>query len=163
MDYMRNTKALIFDIRHNAGGGVTKAAGRFVTNEKKIPMYDKYGYADTMRIVPQGSYIYINPVVILINGCSVSAAEYISSVLQPLDNIILAGDTTAGMGGEDFQTELSSGKKVTTARSYSLYKNNLIQWNGIPPDTLIQNTEAEVRQNTDRQLEFALKYLRSKI
>lgn len=159
LDYMENTNALLLDVRHNTGGDFYKVAGRFVSSPKNVIFYDKNGQIEEEIINPRGKFIYSNPVVILINGCSVSGAEFIAAGLQPLENITLIGDTTAGLGGSDIAITLTSGKWVSTTRLYSYYYGRLIQWAGIPPDIVIENTEEEIKQNKDRQLEYAIKYL----
>ncbi|MGD2034192.1 MAG: S41 family peptidase [Bacteroidales bacterium] len=159
LDYLRNTDALILDLRHNSGGEITRIAERFVTSTIRIIYYDKYGDSEEEIINPRGTFIYTKPVVILINGCSVSGAEFLAAHLQPLPNVTLVGDTTAGLGGSDTEITLSSGKWLSTTRVYSYYYDRLIQWNGVPPDILVRNTEEEIRRNRDNQLEFALDYL----
>lgn len=146
-------------MRHNSGGDYYKIAGCFVTSPKNLIYIGNEG--DTLKetIKPNIPFIYTKPIVILINGCSVSGGEHIAAELQPLKNVTLVGDTTAGLGGSTDDIILSSGKWLATTRFYSRYYGKLIQWNGVPPDILIQNTEDEIRQNIDNQLEFALDYL----
>jgi C-terminal processing protease CtpA/Prc len=159
--YLKNTDALLLDVRHNTGGDFYKVAGRFVSSQRKVVFYDKDGQIEEKLINPRGAFIYTEPMVILINGCSVSGAEFIAASLQPLENVTLIGDTTAGLGGSDIAITLTSGKWVSTTRLYSYYYDQLIQWTGIPPDIVIENTEQEIRQNADSQLEFAIEYLKN--
>ena len=159
LSFLKNTKALILDVRHNTGGDFYKVAGRFVSSEREVVFYNKLNKIEKEYIRPRGAFIYTQPIVILINGCSVSGAEFIAANLQPLPNVTLVGDTTAGLGGSDTETNLSSGKWVSTTRLKSFYYGNLIQWNGIPPDILVENTEQEIKIDIDSQLAYAIRYL----
>jgi len=162
LEYFRFTKGLIIDVRQNSGGyseQVYFVTSRFITSNLIEVWYDKDGDPTEQIIYPRGS-IYQKPVVILINGQSISGGEDFPALMQPLPNVTIVGDTTAGMGGITKDFTLSSGKRITTTYKYNLFNGKLIQWNGVPPDILVEQTKGDIDNGRDKQLEYAIELLK---
>jgi len=85
--------------------------------------------------------------------------------------VTVAGGTTGGGGvasssnppsakGEFY---LPSGKMIYVGTGYfERYDGQVFEWNGIPPDILVTNTEEEINAGIDRQLEFAIQSVKKK-
>jgi hypothetical protein len=162
MEYFRYTKGLIIDVRQNSGGyseQVYFITSRFIDSNIVEVWYDKNGDPTEQIIYPRGS-TYQKPIVILINGQSISGGEDFPALMQALPNVTLIGDTTAGLGGLTIDFTLSSGKRMTTTQKYNLFRGKLIQWNGVPPDILVTQTKEDIKKEIDRQLEYAIELLR---
>ena len=118
---------------------------------------------------PQGPFIYTNPVVVLINGVVLSAGETASEMLKYLPNVTAIGDTTAGGGGAASSTsvatmghfDLPSGIMINIPTGYGLrYDGQHIEWLGVPPDIRVEQTKEDVQSGTDKQLEYAIDFLK---
>jgi C-terminal processing protease CtpA/Prc len=79
------------------------------------------------------------------------------------------GDTTGGGGGagsnhstttvSDFI--LPSGKMVSTPTGYfERYDGQPIEWLGVLPDIRVAQTAEDIRQGRDKQLEYAIEFLK---
>ncbi len=173
MGFVGGTDGLIIDVRNNTGGDHDKVGavvGEFIDSEMAWPMAF---YADGVRfeaweaIQPNGSgRLYTNPVVVLINGASLSSGELFPEVLKQLPNVTVVGDTTAGAGCNDrgeFRGDrhLPSGKMIHIPTG-CICRYDGIPWEivGVPPDIRVVQTQQDVAEGVDRQLEFALELLR---
>lgn len=170
---VRNTGGLIIDIRQKKGGNtlnVDAVVSRFITAPLQWPEFVFLGETSpTTPVQPTGSFTYSNPVVVLINGSTFSAGEICTEMLKQCPQVTAVGDTTGGGGGagsgsvdtwrSDFV--LPSGKLISTPTGYvARYDGQMIEWLGVPPDVRIVNTEAEINNGVDRQLEYAIDLLR---
>jgi hypothetical protein len=170
LNYVKDTKALILDIRHNNGGTdqhVETIVNRFITSTLEKPK----GYLLGKLILstpfkPQGPFPYINPVIVLINGVCASAGEYLPEVMKQISTVIIVGDTTTGASAGatlevPAQYELPSGKKVFIGTlDLRRYDGLPWEWIGVAPDILIEQTKEDLASGKDKQLEFAIKMLR---
>jgi hypothetical protein len=162
LNYFSNTKGLIFDLRHNNGGNVSmilKLVRRFVNEEMVYYIYSKNAKPIENHIIPN-SITYTKPVVILINGCSTSAGEDTPAFLEQLSNVTLIGDSTVGVDGNIDDYNLPSGKVLTTINEYQLCRGKHFQCIGVTPDILIPQTEKDIKQGRDKQLEYAIDFLK---
>ena len=162
LQYFSESHGLIIDIRNNGGGyGSTfyYMLSKFLRTPINDTAYFKAGIK-TYTLNPDNSNQYLKPVVILINGTSVSAAEMFPNLMKYEKNITLIGDTTAGLGGNTYLFELPSGKEIQIIdRYYKTYYDEIIEWNGVKPDIRVEQTESDSRNGVDHQLEYAIVYL----
>jgi hypothetical protein len=162
LEYFRDTIGLIVDVRQNSGGyseQVYFVTSRFISTSIAEVWYDKDG-DQTEEIIHPRAWTYQKPVVILMNGQSISGGEDFPALLQALPHVTLVGDTTAGMGGLTEDYNLSSGKRMTTTYKYNMFNGRLIQWNGVPPDILVEQTKEDIDNGRDKQLECAIELLK---
>jgi len=112
-------------------------------------------------IYPTGTFQYIKPIALLINGKSFSTAEHMVNVCKMIDHITLIGDTTKGGGGipDELYVMPSGFSFRVPTRKVIRYDGEEVEWNGIPPDILIQQTKDDISKNNDKQLEYAIDYL----
>jgi hypothetical protein len=163
--YLSSTKGLIFDVRNNGGGTLFIAnfiVSRFSSASIKYSAYWPDGTPNwTGTIMPGGNYAYHKPVVVLINGASFSAAEVLPELMKQILTVTTVGDTTGGGGGSIDVFYLPSGKRIKIPTAYfRRFNGDMIEWNGVPPDILVPQTEADIKQGRDKQLEFAIARLK---
>jgi hypothetical protein len=172
LDDMKGTMGLIIDIRQKQGGSyqnVEAVVTRFMSEPMERPRLFLLGeYIEIPPFEPSGSYAYTNPVVVLVNGSTFSAGELTTEILKQLPQVTVVGDTTGGGGVASSngrpehvgEYRLPSGRIVYIGTGYfERYDGNVIEWNGVPPDILIEQTGEDTDKGVDRQLEFALKWI----
>jgi hypothetical protein len=173
LNYMKSTKGLIIDIRQKRGGDyqtVLSIIRRLITSPLDPPKLYLLGkLIEQSPLEPQGSYIYTNPIVVLINGSTFSAGEVTTEILKQLPNVTTVGDTTGG-GGVTSSSDppeavgayrLPSGRVIYIGTGYiERYDGQPIEWNGIPPDIRVVQTESDIRNGRDKQLEYAINILK---
>ncbi|MBN2350016.1 MAG: hypothetical protein JXJ22_14345 [Bacteroidales bacterium] len=162
LNYFSDSKGLIIDVRNNPGGYNSTyhyILARFIKNQIVDTMFYKEE-KQVYTINPYYSNLYLKPIVVLINGTSSSAAEKFPSLMKFESNVTLIGDTTAGLGGGTYQFDLPSGKKIKIiSLYYKNFNNKMIEWNGVAPDIRVEQTEMDIKNGIDHQLEFARNYL----
>ncbi|MCB2222377.1 MAG: hypothetical protein KQI35_18480 [Bacteroidetes bacterium] len=174
INYLKNTKGLIIDIRQRRGGtpqNIEAVVSHFINEQLAWPKFYLLGEPIEIDPIQPRSPYYSNAVVVLINGSTFSAGEICTEVLKQLTTVTVLGDTTGGGGvassgslpdarGEYY---LPSGKMIYIGTGYfERYDGQVFEWNGIPPDILVNNTKDEIYAGIDRQLEFAIDWLLSK-
>ncbi len=168
---VQNTDGLIIDVRANEGGALdvlTAIAGRFTTTTfTGIPTFLLGEPLASPRVVPTGEFQYTKPTVVLINGTTFSAGESFTEVMKQIPSVTAIGDTTAGGGGgftpeEPGIIEMPSGRRaaIPTAE-LRRYDGMPMEWLGVPPDIRVPQTMADIENNIDKQLEFAVEFLKS--
>ena len=173
MAFVGETDGLIIDVRNNTGGDHDKVEAvvrMFIESEMAWPMaFGADGVLEEPWPAMQPDEIddtYVNPVVVLINGASLSSGELFPEVMRQLPIVTLVGDTTAGAGCNDrggFRGDrhLPSGKMIHIP-TWCITRYDGVPWEviGIEPDIRVVQTEEDVAQGTDRQLEYAIELLR---
>ncbi len=173
LEYLKNTKGLIIDVRQKRGGNysnVEAVVSRFITSPLERPDFyvlgDKW---DLPPFQPWGPFTYTNPVVVLINGSTFSAGELCTEILKQLPNVTAVGDTTGGgsAGGTsdppNARTEfyLPSGKMIDIGTvDIRRYDGLPWEWLGVPPDIRVVQTETDINKGRDKQLEHAIDILK---
>lgn len=168
LQYLRNTKGLIIDIRQKRGGSyqnITAVVQRFMTEPlERNDAYTEGVKWDLPPFMPQGPFQYTNPVVVLINGSTFSAGEFTTEILKQLPQVTAVGDTTgggsAGSGAEGIYT-LPSGKSIEIGFiDFRRYDGLPWEWLGVAPDIRVEQTEADILAGRDKQLEYAIDMLK---
>ena len=168
LDYLKNTKGLILDIRQKRGGdykNIEAVITRFLTE----PLERNDAYTMGAKWVlppfqPSGPFQYTKPVVVLINGSTFSAGEFTTEILKQLPQVTAVGDTTGGgsVGGGDASLFfLPSGKSIEIGFiDIRRYDGLPWEWLGVPPDIRVVQTEADILAGRDKQLEYAIDMLK---
>lgn len=159
LDYMKNTNGLILDVRNN-GGGSSSISDFVISRFIKQPMQETRFFPDgrtkQWMIQPGGSFTYTNRVVILVNGSSFSAAELLPELMRQLSNVTIVGSITGGGGGANNIYTLPSGKRIKMPNSYfTRLDGEMVEWNGIVPNIIVEQTEADKNNGRDKQFEAA--------
>jgi len=170
LNYVKNTNALILDIRHNNGGSfenVELVVSRFITSQLERPEYYQLGELIHLApLEPQGSFQYVQPVVVLINGVCVSSGDYFPEIMKQISTVTIVGDTTAGASaGSSAEAPaeyiLPSGKKILVGTTdLRRYDGLPWEWIGIAPDILVEQTKEDLASGRDKQLKFAINMLK---
>ncbi|MGH1388257.1 S41 family peptidase [Kordia sp.] len=129
---------LILDLRGNGGGSMKQAidlAGMFID---KGPLGIYRDQADNKTIVKDFNRgtLFTKPLVILINGESASASEFIAAALRDHNRAIIVGTKTYGKGTIQQIVPLRSEEgflRITIEKMYG-FKGNSHQAVGIEPD-----------------------------
>lgn len=173
MAFVGHTDGLIIDVRNNTGGDHDKVEA-VVRMFIDLPMAWPLAFqADGILVEPWPAMRpddvhdrYVNPVVVLMNGASLSSGELFPEVMKQLPNVTTVGDTTAGAGCNDrgeFRGDrrLPSGKLIHIP-TWCISRYDGVPWElvGIPPDIRVVQTELDVAHGIDRQLEYAIGLLR---
>ncbi|MFH1196467.1 MAG: S41 family peptidase [bacterium] len=168
LEYLKNTKGLILDIRQKRGGdykNIEAVITRFLTQPLVRNVAYTYGVKWNLPpFQPQGPFQYTNPVVVLINGSTFSAGEFTTEILKQLPNVTAVGDTTGGGsvgGGDEGLFFLPSGKSFEVGFiDIRRYDGLPWEWLGVAPDIRVEQTEADILAGKDNQLEYAIEMLK---
>ncbi|MBU3760082.1 MAG: peptidase S41, partial [Candidatus Omnitrophica bacterium] len=140
----QGVKALILDLRNDAGGLMTQAvamAERFLPAGAKIVSVSSKIDVQSKEHVATGSVrVYDYPVVILVNQFSASASEIFSAAMQDNKRATIVGVKTFGKASVQSVIPLdeSSAMKITTAR-YVSPKGRHIDGVGLVPDVVVED------------------------
>lgn len=172
LEYLKNTKGLIIDIRQKRGGtyeNVEAVVSKFLTRPLERPLFIVLGEKINLPALKPAGETYSNPVVVLINGSTFSAGELCTEIMKQLPNVTAVGDTTGGgsAGGNSYPPEavteffLPSGKMIDVGTvDLRRYDGLPWEWLGVAPDIRIVQTEADMLSGRDKQLEYAIGILK---
>ncbi len=136
-------KALVIDLRFNPGGLLDEAVnvcGKFlprgqlvVTTEGRDPDENS-----VRRAEGDGDELKGEPIVVLVNLGSASAAEIVTGCLQDLHRAVIVGEKTFGKGSVQsiFPLDDGSALKLTVAKYYTP-SHKVIHEHGITPDIFV--------------------------
>ena len=147
---------LILDLRYNGGGSMWEAmqlAGIFIDIGPVASVKGKDGKVHFLKDPNRGT-IYDGPLIVLINGASASASEFVSAVLQDYNRALIVGGTTYGKGTAqevlplDTLTVSENNNyedfvKVTVEKFYRV-NGSTTQWKGVTPDIPLPDIYSDV-------------------
>ncbi len=168
MEFIKNTQGLIIDVRNNSGGScsnVYKIVSRFINSSLELPdCYLRGELQDTLSIFPTGSFRYLNPVVVLINGACYSGGEFFAEMMKQIPTVTAVGDTTGGGSAGGRAKYLLPSGKLIHINIYDHRRYDGLPWEGIgiAPDIRVPQTKTDIKNRRDKQLEYAIELLSDK-
>lgn len=113
-------------------------------------------------VLRSGDYTYTQPVYILVNESSFSAASVFASVFKGLPNVKIVGETTDGSSGNSQVLYLkNSAIRIKVSTMLSFQRNGkTLDGNGTVPDIVIPADEAQVLKGEDSQLNKLIQIIR---
>ena len=158
MNKVKDTNALILDLRGNTGGLFQNAvfvADIFLENKNIVSVLGRGGHKSLYKTHSK-SYVYKKPMAVLVE--SASASEIVSGALKDNDRAIIVGTKTFGKGlvQKVFLMPNSTGMNLTIAR-YLTPDDIDINKKGITPDYLVQITNEDRITNNDTGSSTSLK------
>jgi carboxyl-terminal processing protease len=173
LEELKDTKALIIDIRRNSGGNENYAiniAGRFTTTSQLYKYtriktgISKTDYSDfnDFTLKSLGAWQYTKPIVILTGRYTYSTAISFTMMMRPLTNVTTLGNTT-GDGVVGFTTrELPNGWLLQFPSGLSFFpdKTAVEGSGGIKPKIMVTISDENKKNGQDAILEKALELLK---
>jgi hypothetical protein len=169
---LRDTRALVLDLRTNAGGDESLAlalAGRFTAEPVRYgarrarsgSRHSDFGVWQDRILAPRGPWRYDGAVYLIVGAASAGSSESFIAALRVLPAVLVLGDTTAGGAGSPQSFPLlwrgrDSGWSYTVPLWQEvLLDGSVIEWNGIAPEIVVPFERASVLQGWDPVLEWA--------
>ncbi len=159
-------EALILDVRYNGGGSIQEAielTGIFIDAGPVGQIKDKSPKVITLKDVNRGT-IYDGPLLIMVNGASASASEFVAATLQDYNRAVVVGsptygkatgqlvfpmDTTISLEKDFTKRQAQSYIKMTTSKIYRV-NGATAQFSGVQPDVVLPDiAEADPRREAD--------------
>lgn len=165
LSHLSGTTGLIVDVRNNSGGSSTSydyVLARLIDRPIVETSYHWDGRVVSGTVEP-AIPSYRGKVVVLVNGASLSAAETFTELVRQMPYVTVVGDTTGGSGGDAQLFVLPSGKRLKLPVKYMRrLDGEMIEWNGVIPDVVVEQTADDVARGRDPQLEMAIVLLRGR-
>lgn len=165
-------EGLIIDLRYNGGGSMKEAmglAGIFI-DYGPVAVFKQKGVKPSLLKDLNRGTIYDGPLVVLVNGGSASASEFVTAALQDYERAVIVGSTTYGKGTAqmvlpaDTNLYKARGKKYYINPTFGyvsitmgkFYRVNTIshQGKGILPDISIPDLSEKIMTRESEQKYF---------
>lgn len=169
----QGAKAMIFDVRFNPGGYVSEMVEVLDYLLPAGVLFRSEDYMGRSQEETSDAACKDIPMVVLINGNSVSAAEFFAAALTEYDYAVTVGQPTLGKGYFQQGIELSDGSLVnlSVGKYYTPKGVSLAEAGGLQPDVLVEvdeETMAKIYSETisaqeDLQLQTAIAELQKRI
>ena len=149
-----NIDGLVLDVRRNGGGSLYEAvemAGIFIDAGPMGVLKDKTGAVVPVKDMNRGT-VYDGPLILLINGMSASASEFLAAALQDHNRAIIVGSQSYGKatgqqiipmqpGKDELDGSLDSqsGWGFSTITTMQIYRvtGRTAQQKGVTPDIIL--------------------------
>ena len=166
MNKVKDTNALILDLRGNTGGLFQNAvfvANMFLDEGKIVKVIGRGGH-NSSYTAEEKEYTYDKPLIVLVDGESASASEIVSAALKDNGRAMIVGTKTFGKGvvQKVYDMPNNMGMNLTIAR-YLTPNGNDINKKGIEPNYFVEITKDDFEKNNDSQLNCAKNMLRNEI
>ncbi len=169
----QGAKAMIFDVRFNPGGYVSEMVKVLDYLLPTGVLFRSEDYMGRVQEEKSDAACKDIPMAVLINGDSVSAAEFFAAALTEYDYAVTVGQPTLGKGYFQQGIELSDGSLVnlSVGKYYTPNGKSLAEEGGLQPDIPVDvdmETMARIYSETitpeeDAQLQAAISELQKEI
>jgi len=164
-DALRETSAIIFDVRNYPNGTANMIADlfsrdshcfvKFTQPDARYPGAFSWHYSFVGR--SGNPLFYKGKVIILCDQQTQSHAEYSCMILQSLPNAVVVGSSTAGADGNVAAFRISNDIRAGYTALGTYYPDgSQTQKIGIVPDSVVYPTAEGIRRGRDEVLEKAL-------
>ncbi len=165
----KGKKGIIIDVRLNGGGydGVSFMVAGKLTKEKILGHTkqtrikgDTYSEPEEHFIEPSGKHQFENPVIVLTNDRTVSAADVFALATKQLPNVKIVGDNSNGSFSDVLEKRMPNGwiLNLSNQRYFSPDGENY-EGKGVPVDVKMQNTLEDIVEKNDPIILKSLKML----
>jgi carboxyl-terminal processing protease len=146
---------VVLDLRGNSGGLVaeaTRTASAFLDGGL-VATYDVRGRQ--RALFADGGGDTTTPLVVLVDGGTMSAAEMLAGALQDRGRAVVVGSRTFGKGSVQEPSTLADGSVVeVTVGTYRLPSGRTVDGDGVRPD--LEVDPAEGRETAEAQARHVL-------
>ncbi|MGN6248013.1 MAG: S41 family peptidase [Ginsengibacter sp.] len=172
MNALKNTKAMIVDIRNHAGGDdevsryiaglFAKNRALFMTTRKRNgPGRNDFTAPDKWYVEKQGDFQYTNPVILLTTRWTASAGETFTWAMNTQPEVTQMGDTTAGGFTDVISRELPNGwLYFVGVGDYRDASGKSEEGIGVAPKIYAINSKSDIDAGKDKVLEQAIDSLK---
>jgi len=168
-EFKKNNKIkyYILDLRNNPGGLLSQAikiSDYFLENGEIVSTKSRKNYENKKWFARSGDILNGSTMIVLINYGSASASEIVAGALKDHKRAILIGERSYGKGSVQSIIPLKNNGAIRlTVSKYYLPSGDSISEVGVVPDFEVEeeNDEFRINTETDNQLKFALKLLKS--
>lgn len=154
----QGAEALVLDLRGNPGGlleAAVEVSSRFL--RRGVVVYEVDAGGDEKRFSVRPRLAVDEPLVVLVDEGTASAAEIVAGALQDQGRALLVGRTTRGKGSVQLAYQLSDGSSLhVTASLWLTPERRQINGVGLEPDVTVEG----VAGDADSVLEAGLELLR---
>ena len=141
MTALKDTDALIIDIRNNLGGNdsISDAIAAFFLDKpvsyfKQAKNNSGQGLAKTIALSPTED-AYIKPVYLLTSQVTMSAGEIFTLIMKELEHVTLVGEATYGAFSDVLTKTLPNGWELGLSNEvYADQQGEIFEGHGISPD-----------------------------
>ena len=162
-----NAKSYILDLRNNPGGLLSQAikiSDFFLDNGEIVSTKSRKKSENKKWFANKGDLTNGKTLVVLINYGSASASEIVAGALKNHKRAILLGENSYGKGSVQSIIPLKNNGAIRlTVAKYYLPSGESISEVGVSPDIEIseESDNFKIRTETDNQLNYAIKLLKS--
>lgn len=164
-------EAIIFDVRFNPGGYANELVELLDYLLPEGELFRTVDYAGNEDVDVSDAASLEIPMAVLVNGSSISAAEFFAAALNDYDAAVVVGEPTCGKGYFQKTFSISDGSAVTISVGKYFTPNgvSLADEGGLTPDIpVVMETEAAallyadlLEPEDDVQLQAALEALKA--